>query len=43
MEKYKLVYQGGHHNVWCNGEQHLKTPGGYTRNEQREEFLDRAV
>lgn len=26
---YKLVYQGGHHNVYCNGNTHIKTSGGY--------------
>lgn len=26
---YKLVYQGGHHNVYCNEKLHYKTCGGY--------------
>ena len=26
---YKLVYQGGHHNVYCNGRTHYKMTGGY--------------
>lgn len=25
----KRVYQGGHHDVWCDGEKHRKTAGGY--------------
>jgi len=28
---YRLVYQGGHHNVFCDGERHAWTNGGYTR------------
>lgn len=24
----KLVYQGGHHNVYCNGKRHIHTFGG---------------
>jgi len=27
---YTLVYQGGHHNVYCNGEKHIYTRGGGT-------------
>jgi hypothetical protein len=26
---YKLVYQGGHHNVYCNGPEHVWTTGGW--------------
>jgi hypothetical protein len=26
---YVLVYQGGHHNVYCNGTEHIRTTGGY--------------
>jgi hypothetical protein len=25
---YRLVYQGGHHDVWCNGETHVRLAGG---------------
>jgi len=25
---FKLVYQGGHHNIYCDGSRHLKTSGG---------------
>ena len=28
-DDYKLVYQGGHHNVYCNGIYHIKTDGGF--------------
>jgi hypothetical protein len=27
--EYRRVYQGGHHDVWCNGEMHRKTVGGW--------------
>lgn len=30
-EGYNLVYQGGHHNVYCNDEKHVRTYGGTTR------------
>jgi hypothetical protein len=30
-DEYKLVYQGGHHNVYCNGARHYRTSGGFTR------------
>ena len=30
-DDYKLVYQGGHHNVYCNGTRHYRTSGGFTR------------
>ena len=26
---YKMVYQGGHHNVYCNGVGHIRTTGGW--------------
>ena len=26
---YKLVHQGGHHNVYCDGDRHLWTDGGF--------------
>jgi hypothetical protein len=29
-EGYKLTYQGGWHNVYCNGVMHITTTGGYT-------------
>ena len=28
-EGYVLVYQGGHHNVYCDKERHIWTRGGY--------------
>lgn len=30
---FLLVYQGGNHNVYCNGEEHAITTGGYTQSE----------
>lgn len=31
-DDYKLVYQGGHHQVYCNGTKHITTvDGGYTQ------------
>lgn len=30
-EGYRLVYQGGHHNVYCNGQRHIRTTGGSTQ------------
>jgi hypothetical protein len=29
LNDWNLVYQGGHHNVYCNGEKHFKTGGGF--------------
>jgi len=29
MKEFTLVYQGGHHNVYCNTVEHIKTTGGY--------------
>lgn len=26
--EYKLVYQGGHHSVFCNRENHIRVAGG---------------
>lgn len=26
---YKVVYKSGHGTVWCNGEMHKSTQGGY--------------
>ena len=26
---YKRVYQGGHHDVYCNGRYHVWTSGGF--------------
>lgn len=26
---YKVVYQGGHHDVLCNGESHITRGGGW--------------
>jgi len=26
--KFKLVYQGGHHNIYCDDSKHLHTDGG---------------
>lgn len=28
LDRFKLVYQGGHHSIYCDGEKHLKTSGG---------------
>ena len=28
-DTFKLVYQGGHHNIYCNGNIHIKTSGGF--------------
>ena len=25
---FSLVYQGGHHDVWCNGETHIRMGSG---------------
>jgi hypothetical protein len=36
VESMTLVYQGGHHNVYCDGEFHIKTSGGYTQVEPYE-------
>jgi hypothetical protein len=30
MTEWKRVYQGGHHDIWCDGERHKCTEGGYT-------------
>lgn len=27
---YKLVHQGGHHDVYCDGLTHIRTSGGFT-------------
>jgi hypothetical protein len=27
--EWYLVYQGGRHDVWCDGFEHFRTPGGY--------------
>ena len=29
---YTVVHKGGHHQVWCNGEQHIKTYFSCTEN-----------
>jgi hypothetical protein len=29
IDDFDLVYQGGHHNVYCNGTHHIKTCGGF--------------
>lgn len=26
---YRLVYRGGHHNVYCDGTRHIWTGGGF--------------
>lgn len=31
LSGFKLVYQGGHHNVFCDGAEHVHTNGGFTR------------
>jgi len=28
MSAFALVYQGGHHDVWCNGSEHIWLIGG---------------
>lgn len=28
LHNFKLVYQGGHHNVYCSGTSHITTKGG---------------
>ena len=28
-DDYELVYQGGHHDVYCNGKDHVTTEGGF--------------
>jgi hypothetical protein len=28
---YRLVYQSGHTDTYCNGEDHIRTGGGFTR------------
>ena len=30
MGDYELVYQSGHNDVWCNGDEHVRTYGGFT-------------
>jgi hypothetical protein len=27
---FAVVYQGGHHDVYCNGQEHRTAPGGFT-------------
>jgi len=27
-QKFKKVYSGGHHEVWCNGNNHVRLAGG---------------
>ncbi len=29
VNEFAVVYQGGHHTVWCDGERHKKSEGGY--------------
>lgn len=29
-DEYKLVYQSGHTNAFCDGSKHIWTDGGYT-------------
>ena len=31
FEGFELVYQGGHHDVYCNGTRHIWLDGGYCR------------
>jgi len=28
LDGFELVYQGGHHSIYCNGKKHLKVAGG---------------
>ena len=32
LVQFKLVYQGGHHNVYCDGKSHIWTTGGWAGN-----------
>lgn len=27
--EFKRVYQGGHHDVWCDGTKHVRSDGGW--------------
>ena len=36
MSEWNRVYQGGHHDVWCDGKTHKATEGGFVW-EQRSE------
>jgi hypothetical protein len=35
---YQMVYQGGHHDVYCDGSTHIWTRGGGTTNMTRPRF-----
>ena len=37
-DSYKLVYQGGHHDVYCNSSVHLSGFGGTCHNVIRKDF-----
>jgi hypothetical protein len=41
LPPFKRVYQGGHHDVWCNGLMHRKTinAGGYCHDDLSEPSL----
>ena len=30
LKEYNLVYQGGLHDVFCDGSEHIKMKGGFT-------------
>lgn len=38
---WTLVHQGGHHDVWCDGEKHRKCFGGYCHAENDGPIADR--
>ena len=29
LPDFQMVYQGGHHDVWCDGRTHIWTTGGW--------------
>jgi hypothetical protein len=35
---YALVYQGGHHSVYCNGKTHIRITGGYATSQPIREY-----
>jgi len=42
LPTFSLVYQGGHHDVYCNGERHYSTKGGYAGKHDIEEDIKEA-
>jgi hypothetical protein len=39
--EWTLVYQGGHHNIYCNGVEHIRSTGGWTGICKDIRFMDR--